>query len=96
MHNRDNAAGDRQSCTLKVAVYYRATVIPHLPHKIRQMFPQLHNYMPLSSFSEQANAGLSSSAFDIEANIREGDSRLGLDERGVSEVQEIIRRERVK
>ena len=52
--------------------------------------------MPLSSFSEQANAGLSSSAFDIEANIREGDSRLGLDERGVSEVQEIMRRERVK
>lgn len=60
------------------------------------MFPQLHNYMPLSSFSDQANAGLNSAAFDIEANIRDGDSRLGLDERGVREVQDIMRRERVK
>lgn len=79
-----------------MAVYYRAAVIPHLPHRIRQMFPQLHNYMPLSSFSDQASAGLNSAAFDIEANIRDGDSRLGLDERGVREVQEIMRRERVK
>lgn len=60
------------------------------------MFPQLHNYMPLSSFSDQANAGLNSAAFDIEANIRDGDSRVGLDERGVREIQEIMRRERVK
>ena len=82
--------------TPQVAVYYRATVVPHLPARIRQMFPHLAHYRPLSTFSDQANAGLTSSAFDIEANMRDGDSRLGLDERGVSEVQEIMRRERVK
>ena len=52
--------------------------------------------MPLSTFSEQANAGFSSSNFDIESNIREGDSRLGLDDRGLQEVHEIMRREHVK
>jgi len=39
---------------------------------------------------------MSSNAFDIEANIRDGDSRAGLDERGTQEVMEIMRRERVK
>jgi len=38
---------------------------------------------------------MSSNAFDIEANIRDGDSRAGLDERGTQEVMEIMRRERV-
>jgi hypothetical protein len=39
---------------------------------------------------------MSSNAFDIEANIREGDPRAGLDERSTQEVMEIMRRERVK
>jgi len=59
------------------------------------MFPGLQNYTPLSTFSEQVGAGLSSASFDIEANIRDGDSRAGLDERGTQEVMEIMRRERV-
>ncbi|KAI9059938.1 hypothetical protein FKP32DRAFT_1579068 [Trametes sanguinea] len=53
------------------------------------------HYQPVSTFAEQADAGLSSSTFDIEANIREGDSRIGLDERGTQEVLDIMRRERV-
>ena len=77
-------------------VYYRATIIPHLPERVKAFFPSLSNYTPLSTFADQVSAGLSSSAFDIEANIRDGDSRSGLDERGVAEVQEIMRRERVK
>lgn len=79
-----------------VAVYYRHIVLPHLPHRLQSMFPRFSNYQPLSTFSEQASGGMSSAAFDIEANIRDGDSRAGLDERGVREVQEIMRRERVK
>lgn len=60
------------------------------------MFPKLSNYTPLATFSDQVNAGMSSSAFDIEANIRDGDLRAGLDERGTQEVLEIMRREHVK
>lgn len=50
----------------------------------------------MSTFEAQANAGLTSESFDIESNIREGDSRAGLDERDTQEVLDIMRRERVK
>ena len=59
------------------------------------MFPALNHYAPLSTFSDQLNAGLSSSNFDIESNILEGDSRTGLDERATQEIMDIMRRERV-
>ncbi|KAI6149169.1 hypothetical protein BKA82DRAFT_1001382 [Pisolithus tinctorius] len=75
--------------------HYRSAILPHVPAKVRSMFPSLSHYTPLSTFSGQAQAGLSSSMFDIEANIRDGDSRAGLDERGTQEVLEIMRRERV-
>ncbi|KAI5124266.1 hypothetical protein M0805_005115 [Coniferiporia weirii] len=83
------------SLLVLLAFYYRRAVVPHLPQRVRSMFPRLANYAPLSTFSEQAGQGLSSASFDIESNIRDGDSRMGLDERGVREVQEIMRRERV-
>lgn len=63
--------------------------------KVRSLFG-LDQYIPLSTFSGQAEAGLTSVMFDIEANINDGDSRAGLDERGTQEVLEIMRRERVK
>ncbi|KAH7885771.1 hypothetical protein F5I97DRAFT_1875242 [Phlebopus sp. FC_14] len=75
--------------------HYRATLLPHVPSKVRSLFPSLNHYTPLSTFASQANAGLSSPMFDIEANINEEDSRAGLDERGTQEVLEIMRRERV-
>lgn len=56
----------------------------------------LNQYTPLSTFSDQAEAGLTSVMFDTEANINDGDSRAGLDERGTQEVLEIMRRKRVK
>ncbi|KAH9840058.1 uncharacterized protein C8Q71DRAFT_745643 [Rhodofomes roseus] len=74
---------------------YRTTLIPYVPNPVKSMFPRLGHYTPLSTFAEQADAGLTSTSFDIEANIREGDSRAGLDERGTQEVVEIMRRERV-
>lgn len=63
---------------------------------MRTVFPRISNYTPLATFSEQINAGMTSSQFDIEANLRDGDSRSGLDERGTQEVMEIMRQQRVK
>ncbi|KAJ3718897.1 hypothetical protein EV361DRAFT_901704 [Lentinula raphanica] len=74
---------------------YRSSIAPLIPHRIRSIFPQFNHYVPLSTFADQASAGMSSSNFDIEANIRDEDSRTGLDERGTQEVMEIMRRERV-
>lgn len=79
-----------------VAYHQRAKIIPRLPKRVHEMFPRLGNYSRLSTFAEQAEAGMSSAAFDINANITEGDSRMGLDERGTQEVRDIMRRERVK
>ncbi|KAH9074866.1 hypothetical protein EDB83DRAFT_2218927 [Lactarius deliciosus] len=63
------------------------TIIPH---------PSRENYAPLSTFADQAAAGMTSSTFDIEAdNIFQGDVRAGLDEQGTQEVMEIMRRENV-
>ena len=63
---------------------------------MRSLFPRLGHYQPVSTFAEQADAGLTSTTFDIEANIRDGDARAGLDEVGTREVMEIMRTERVK
>ena len=79
-----------------VAFRYRAVIGPHLPERVKALFPSLNHYTPLATFSEQINAGISSDNFDIEANQRDGDSRTGLDEQGTQEVLEIMRRERVK
>lgn len=80
----------------KIVTYrFRASIIPRLPSRIKDFFPSLNHYTPLS-FSDQIGAGLSSNAFDIEANVRDGDSRAGLDERGAQEVKDIMRREGVK
>ncbi|KAK0457862.1 uncharacterized protein EV420DRAFT_1643709 [Desarmillaria tabescens] len=74
---------------------YRVSLAAHVPERVKTFFPKLRHYTPLSTFTEQANAGLTSSDFDIEANLRNGDSRTGLDEQGTQEVMEIMRRERV-
>jgi len=79
-----------------VTYRYRASIVPHLPERVKSLFPKLHNYTPLSTFSDQVGLGLNSNNFDIEANIRSGDSRTGLDETGTQEVLEIMRREGVK
>ena len=83
------------SYSMTVGYRYRAAVLPHVPMKVRSLFG-LNQYIPLSTFSSQAESGLTSVMFDIEANINDGDSRAGLDERGTQEVLEIMRRDRVK
>ncbi|KAH0582512.1 hypothetical protein H2248_010453 [Termitomyces sp. 'cryptogamus'] len=84
---------------LIIAFYhYRATILLHihLPERMRTMFPRTGHYTPLSTFSEQINAGMTSSQFDIEANLRDSDTRSGLDDRGTQEVMEIMQQQRVK
>ena len=78
--------------------YHRATVIPLLPQRLQALLPgSTSEYVRVpSSFAEQQAAGYSSANFDLEANLGGDDSRTGLDEQGVAEIREIMRRERVK
>ncbi|KAL3483569.1 hypothetical protein BJX62DRAFT_220059 [Aspergillus germanicus] len=55
-----------------------------------------HIYQRLpSGFTGDLDAGLTSSAFDLNANIESGDQRAGLDARGKREVLNIMRRQKV-
>ncbi|KAL1668881.1 hypothetical protein GGF50DRAFT_96086 [Schizophyllum commune] len=76
---------------------YRSRLAPFVPERVRSLpiFARSHTYTPLATFNDQVQAGMSSQAFDIEANIRDGDARAGLDEVGTREVMEIMRTERV-
>jgi hypothetical protein len=81
------------------AVLYRYRAHLPIPERLHAIVPSFsrENYAPLSTFADQAAAGMTSSTFDIEAdNIFLGDSRAGLDEQGTQEVMEIMRRENVK
>jgi hypothetical protein len=62
-----------------------------LPGRLRQYA----QYQPLSTFEEQRDAGLSSSNFDLEANIA-SDSRTGLDDQATQEILVIMRRNGVR
>ncbi|KAH9066899.1 hypothetical protein EDB87DRAFT_470566 [Lactarius vividus] len=84
--------------TLLLMLLYRYRA--HLPvpgcRHTTTLHPSRENYAPLSTFADQAAAGMTSSTFDIEAdNIFQGDVRAGLDEQGTQEVMEIMRRENV-
>ncbi|KAI0251399.1 hypothetical protein BJV78DRAFT_1211238 [Lactifluus subvellereus] len=86
------------SVALSLMLLYRYRAHLPVPDRLRAIIPNYHreNYAPLSTFADQAVAGMTSSTFDIEAdNIFQGDSRVGLDERGTQEVMEIMRRENV-
>ncbi|KAF2446433.1 hypothetical protein P171DRAFT_430587 [Karstenula rhodostoma CBS 690.94] len=48
-----------------------------------------------TSFRDDIEAGLSSSAFDLNTNLEAGDSRQGLDDAGKREVQRIMKSRRV-
>jgi hypothetical protein len=81
------------------AVLYRYRAHLPVPERVHRIIPSFSrgNYEPLSTFADQAAAGLTSSTFDLEGdNIFQGDTRAGLDEQGTQEVMEIMRRENVK
>ncbi|KAF4767079.1 hypothetical protein HAV15_009244 [Penicillium sp. str.  len=54
----------------------------------------LYHRLP-SSFTADLEAGLSSSQFDITANLADGDSRAGLDQRAKTEVIKIMKSRKV-
>ncbi len=90
--------GPYQTPNITAVLYRYRTHIP-VPERLQAFIPghSRENYAPLSTFEDQAAAGMTSSTFDIEAdNIFQGDSRAGLDEQGTQEVMEIMRRENVK
>ncbi|KAI6353540.1 hypothetical protein MCOR25_008944 [Pyricularia grisea] len=49
-----------------------------------------------SSFSDDAEAGLSSANFDLTANIDEGDARAGLDDAAKAEILRIMKQRRLR
>lgn len=71
--------------------YYRHRIASLIPSSS----PLQAGYTRLTTFSSQAAAGLTSGNFDLEENNLQGDSRLGLDEAGVSEVHDIMQRQGV-
>lgn len=56
-----------------------------------------HRYIPVPGFdwSSQAASGLSSTLFDINTNIADGDTRSGLDPTGAQDVQTIMQNQGV-
>ncbi|KAJ5753839.1 uncharacterized protein N7511_007992 [Penicillium nucicola] len=67
----------------------RARWIPLLP-----VPDYIYHRLP-SSFTADLEAGLSSSQFDLAANISGGDSRGGLDQKAKMEVQKIMKNQKV-
>ncbi|KAI9510029.1 hypothetical protein F5148DRAFT_977385 [Russula earlei] len=77
---------------------YRYRAYLPVPDRLRTIISRFsrEDYAPLSTFSDQAAAGMTSTTFDIEAdNIFQGDARVGLDEQATQEVMEIMRRQNV-
>ncbi len=54
----------------------------------------LYSRVP-SSFTNDIESGLSSSAFDLSGNVADGDSRAGLDVASKREIQKIMKNRRV-
>ncbi|KIM32790.1 hypothetical protein M408DRAFT_186548 [Serendipita vermifera MAFF 305830] len=82
---------------LIIAVYYkRNAIMERIPESIRDRLPGSRKDYTLlpTTFEDQAAHGYSSSAFDLAGNVS-GDSRVGLDERQLQEIRDIMKRERV-
>ncbi|KAK3944304.1 hypothetical protein QBC46DRAFT_374947 [Diplogelasinospora grovesii] len=63
----------------------------------RQMPGSEYIYSQLpSSFAGDIEAGLSSSTFDLNGNVEEGDSRAGLDDNAKREILTIMKKRRVR
>jgi hypothetical protein len=81
------------SVTRAVLLRYRPGVFARVP--LPDRLRQYAQYTPLSTFEDQRDAGLSSSNFDLEANIA-SDSRTGLDDQGTQEILAIMRRNGIR
>ncbi|WVQ84545.1 hypothetical protein IAT38_006699 [Cryptococcus sp. DSM 104549] len=80
-------------------IYNRARILPVVARYLpAPLVDNIVHYTPLTSYSfaDQAEAGMSSNNFDLEANNGEGsgEGRVGLDDAGVEEVRRIMAIER--
>ncbi|KAI1202572.1 hypothetical protein F5X97DRAFT_214030 [Nemania serpens] len=55
-----------------------------------------YSRLPAGSFSDDIEAGLSSSTFDLGANVDASDSRAGLDDAAKSEILRIMKQRRLR
>jgi len=80
--------------SLFLAVLVLATVAYFTRHLWIHLLPipePIYTRLP-TSFRDDIEAGLSSSAFDLSSNVEAGDSRQGLDDAGKKEVIRIMKR----
>ncbi|GJC90531.1 protein precursor [Colletotrichum tofieldiae] len=78
------------------ALYFtRAHWLPHLPDVPFPGRDYIYSRLP-SSFVGDMDAGLSSSTFDLAANVESGDARAGLDDRSKAEILKIMKQRRMK
>lgn len=89
---------------LVLAYWQRNALAAAVPDSVREWAAMLaRNMLPGAAYERLAgadwqtavDAGLTSSRFDIEANIRGGDPRAGLDEAGLAAVHRIMSEQRV-
>lgn len=72
------------------------STVPALYFTRARWLPSVPGYHRLpSSFTGDIESGLSSTQFDIAANIADGDTRAGLDERAKREIRAIMTRQNV-
>lgn len=85
-------------CLTSVCYWQRQRIIAHVSEPTRQRLESVlqrllpPRYAPLNVFDWHSalNAGFTSSLFDIEANIQDGDPRAGLDEAGMEQIHRMM------
>ena len=81
---------------MSVLYWQRHRLWGYVPESTRARLLALpRQYVPLEAFDwhSATRAGLSSTLFDIEANVRDGDTRVGLDEAGMQELHRIMQQQ---
>ncbi|SPN98332.1 probable protein precursor [Cephalotrichum gorgonifer] len=75
--------------------FTRARWVPHVSDLSIPGRDYLYSSLP-DSFLGDAEAGLSSSTFDLSGNIESGDGRAGLDDQSKAEILKIMKKRRLK
>lgn len=86
------------STLTSVCYWQRGRIAAHLSEPTRQrlesllqrFLPSRYSRLGVFDWNTAVNAGLTSSLFDIESNIQDGDPRVGLDEAGMEQIHRIM------
>ncbi|SHO79422.1 Similar to S.cerevisiae protein YCL012C (Putative protein of unknown function) [Malassezia sympodialis ATCC 42132] len=81
-----------------ICYWQRGRIAAHLSEPTRQrlesllqrFLPSRYSRLGVFDWNTAVNAGLTSSLFDIESNIQDGDPRVGLDEAGMEQIHRIM------